>query len=213
MCEVPLYGRRSASGKSDQKRGPHQADTSLFLNVGVEGHIQNLYEIGHVSDAETIGDNTITTQCQLRPSSKKVHASLGWELAEQLLHRNVRRFRDGLVFKAHRRVYHSALGLRVIKKKKKGKGGETPARGEMRSRRWLRSSPAPPLALSLALLASLLPQSRPSAAPRPLRSQPSDSEHAEGPEMAEVPSPDKELAEGSPVLPPPPPWRQPRGKS
>ena len=29
------------------------------------------------------------------------------------------RFRGGLVFKAHRRVYHSTLGLRVIMKKKK----------------------------------------------------------------------------------------------
>jgi len=36
---------------------------------------------------------------------------------EQLRHRNVQRFRGGLVFKAHRLVYHSTLG-RVIKKKK-----------------------------------------------------------------------------------------------
>ena len=34
-------------------------------------------------------------------------------------HRNVQQFRDGLVFKAHRLLYHSTLGLRVIKKKKK----------------------------------------------------------------------------------------------
>jgi len=32
--------------------------------------------------------------------------------------RNVKRFRGGLVFKAHRLVYHSTLGWRVIKKKK-----------------------------------------------------------------------------------------------
>jgi len=31
----------------------------------------------------------------------------------------VQRFRGGLVFKAHRVLYHSTLGLRVIKKKKK----------------------------------------------------------------------------------------------
>ena len=31
---------------------------------------------------------------------------------------NVNRFRGGLVFKAHRRVCHPTLGLRVIKKKK-----------------------------------------------------------------------------------------------
>jgi len=30
----------------------------------------------------------------------------------------VQRFRDGLVFKAHRLLYHSTLGVRVIKKKK-----------------------------------------------------------------------------------------------
>ena len=31
---------------------------------------------------------------------------------------NVQQYRGGLVFKAHRLVYHSTLGLRVIKKKK-----------------------------------------------------------------------------------------------
>ena len=34
-----------------------------------------------------------------------------------LLYRNVQRFRGGLVFKAHRLLYHSTLGLRVMKKK------------------------------------------------------------------------------------------------
>ena len=32
--------------------------------------------------------------------------------------RNVKRFRGGLVFKAHRLLYHSTLDSRVIKKKK-----------------------------------------------------------------------------------------------
>ena len=40
---------------------------------------------------------------------------------EQLLHRNVKRFRGGLVFKAHRWLYHSTLGSRVIKKKPKAR--------------------------------------------------------------------------------------------
>ena len=31
---------------------------------------------------------------------------------------NVKRFRGGLVFKAHRRLYHSTLDLRVLKKQK-----------------------------------------------------------------------------------------------
>jgi len=37
--------------------------------------------------------------------------------ASQLLSRNVKRFRGGLVFKAHRWLNHSTLGSRVIKKK------------------------------------------------------------------------------------------------
>ena len=37
----------------------------------------------------------------------------------QLLRENVKRFRGGPVFKAHRLVHHSTLDLRVIKKKKK----------------------------------------------------------------------------------------------
>jgi len=34
---------------------------------------------------------------------------------------HVKRFRGGLVFKAHRLLYHPTLGLRVMKKKKKKK--------------------------------------------------------------------------------------------
>ena len=39
----------------------------------------------------------------------------------QLLSRHVERFRGGLVFKAHRLVYHSTLRSRVIKKKKQSR--------------------------------------------------------------------------------------------
>jgi len=45
-----------------------------------------------------------------------------FSIQEQLLRRNVKRFRGGLVFKAHRLVYHSTLGLSVIKKKIKKEG-------------------------------------------------------------------------------------------
>jgi len=51
----------------------------------------------------------------LRPTLS-VRRCRGWWL-EQLLRRTVKRFRGGLVFKAHRRLYYSTLGLRVIKKK------------------------------------------------------------------------------------------------
>jgi len=39
------------------------------------------------------------------------------------LHRNMQRFGGGLVFKAHRLLYHSTLGLRVIKKTRRQAGG------------------------------------------------------------------------------------------
>jgi len=39
----------------------------------------------------------------------------------QLLSRNVKRFRGGLVFKAHRLLYHSTLGSRVITKEEEVK--------------------------------------------------------------------------------------------
>ena len=41
-----------------------------------------------------------------------------------MLRRNVKRFRGGLVYKAHRLLHHSTLGSRVIKKKKWGKAPE-----------------------------------------------------------------------------------------
>ena len=46
----------------------------------------------------------------------------------------MKRFRGGRVFKAHRPLYHSTLGLRVVKKKKKGPAFAPPAiRFEFRS--------------------------------------------------------------------------------
>ena len=47
-----------------------------------------------------------------------------------LLRRIVRRFRGGLVFKTHRLLYHSTLGSRAIKKKKKREGGVRVAEGQ-----------------------------------------------------------------------------------
>ena len=39
-----------------------------------------------------------------------------FSISEQLLRRNMKRLRCGLVFKAHRLLYHSTLGLKVMKK-------------------------------------------------------------------------------------------------
>ena len=48
-----------------------------------------------------------------------LYRSVQFSIQEQLLCRNVKRFRGGLVFKAHRLWYHPTLGSRIIKKKKK----------------------------------------------------------------------------------------------
>ena len=52
-------------------------------------------------------DNTILVSAARYPSSTGPRS------------RNVKRFRGGLVVKAHRLVYHATLGVRVIKKKKR----------------------------------------------------------------------------------------------
>ena len=46
-----------------------------------------------------------------------------FSILEQLLHKKVKRCRGRLVFKAHRLVYDSTTGSRVIKKKEGGRGG------------------------------------------------------------------------------------------
>jgi len=53
------------------------------------------------------------------PPNWELYRSVQFSIKEQLLSRDVKRFRGGLVFKADRLLYHSTLGLRVIKKKKK----------------------------------------------------------------------------------------------
>ena len=51
-------------------------------------------------------------------AGKRVQLSI----QEQLHSRKVEQFQEGLVFKAHILVYHSTLGSRVIKNKKKVEG-------------------------------------------------------------------------------------------
>ena len=55
---------------------------------------------------------TLTVECQHRHFPA---------IDDRILCRNVKRFQGGLVVKAHRLLYHSTLGSRVIKQKKKKK--------------------------------------------------------------------------------------------
>ena len=63
-----------------------------------------------------------------------------FSIEEQLLRRIVKRFRGGLVFKAHIRLHHSTLGSRVIKKK-----GTTAARKGHCSADVVKNDPMAPL--------------------------------------------------------------------
>ena len=66
-------------------------------------------------------------------SNERAYAQHGWyrsvhfSILEQVLRRNVKRFRGVLVRKAHRLLYHSTLGSEVIQKKKKGQAPDAPA--------------------------------------------------------------------------------------
>ena len=74
--------------------------------------LYNLFVLPH--PLQSSGD---TTPCRM--TGVRVVPSALMPATNQLLHSNVQRFRGGLVFKAHRLLYHSTLGLRVVKKKKK----------------------------------------------------------------------------------------------
>jgi len=60
--------------------------------------------------------NNFWVQSVFPPRREYLEGDLEHATWEQLLRRNVKRCPGGLVFKAHRLLYHSTLGLRVMKK-------------------------------------------------------------------------------------------------
>ena len=67
---------------------------------------------------------TRTSQLREKQSQTTLHwgelyRSVQSSIKEQLLSRNVKRFRGGIVFKAHRLLHDSAVGLSMKKKKKR----------------------------------------------------------------------------------------------
>ena len=93
----------------------------------IESHIQTQRHVYTQRVTETNVETRIRTK---RHSYKQTFHSRRrarplpsdqFSIFEQLLRRNVQRFRGGLVLKAHRLFYHSTLGLRAMKKKKKKK--------------------------------------------------------------------------------------------
>jgi len=72
-----------------------------------------------------------------------------------MLGRNAERFRGGLVFKAHRYLYHSTPGFRVIEKKKGGRRGAHLAFSRFQKSPQLKTYPSPAAVLVASLSANL----------------------------------------------------------
>ena len=88
---------------------------SDHLGLGVGGRLDHIPQYSLVSgcvDVEGLVTSCLSlSACGVRPGRlPAIH---------QELRRNFKRFRGGLVFKVHRLLYHSTLGSRVIKEKKK----------------------------------------------------------------------------------------------
>ena len=64
---------------------------------------------------------------------ERAQLTLRSSIYEQLLRRILKRFRGGLVSKAHRLLYRSTLGSRVIKKKRKHLSGRERAHLPLRT--------------------------------------------------------------------------------
>jgi len=105
----------------------------IYLFDGVEG----AGEGGHAAEGEcvVVGAPPHHGAQHLPPTNIPEES-----IQKQLLRSNVKRFRRGLVFEALRRLYHSTLGLLVIKKKKKIQVRGSPV--EKRRRGSLRSTPS-----------------------------------------------------------------------
>ena len=86
-------------------------DVHSSLPQGHEG-----YHESRRCSRDTYPESYITKSTSIREKKQLGRAKLA--RATRLRQRSVQRFRGGLVFKAHRRLYHSTLGLRVIKKKR-----------------------------------------------------------------------------------------------
>ena len=74
---------------------------------------------------------------QIDTSPPSAHRNSARVWLGRLIHRNVQRFRGGLVFKAHRLLHHSTLGLRVIKKRMMDLVGEPSDRARTQPQRVL----------------------------------------------------------------------------
>ena len=71
------------------------------------------------------GPSVLTTRMRLDQSTAPGRCTK-FSIQDQLFRRNVKQLRGGLVSKAHRLLFHSTLGSRIIKKKKNLGAGSRP---------------------------------------------------------------------------------------
>jgi len=102
---------------SAQDHPPSEQDQTVFLEPADLYHSCARSSTNQGRLGPTLMDDcSPTSSANGRPS---IWFRVQGSIYEQLLRRNVKRFRGGLIFKAHRRLYHSAPGLGFIKKKQK----------------------------------------------------------------------------------------------
>jgi hypothetical protein len=110
--------------------GQNLALTGLYVPYSLDSEPPLRFPSPHGGVQPFHQKSNCPTQLTLGPYLMQI----GIRSPADLHRRNVKRFRRGLVFKAHRPLFHSTLGSKVIKKKKKdlhhelkgGTGGHRP---------------------------------------------------------------------------------------
>ena len=115
-----LYGARIRPSGANSGRGTARAEDAH--GTPTQSHISPSILVYEEKGSKPVWRTNPSQWRRLRSTATN-HAggAAAWRLvfAVRGFDRNVKRFRGGLVFKARRWLYHSTLGSRVIKKKKK----------------------------------------------------------------------------------------------
>ena len=99
---------------------PPLSEYVFTVNICIVVLSNTIFTKIHSDCSRSPGRHRFPSPTEQHPGNKtnEKHWSTGWAV----LRRNVKRFRGGLVFKAHRLVHHSTLGLRVMRKMKEEEG-------------------------------------------------------------------------------------------
>ena len=93
------------------------SEVTLYLLALPQTNFSQVDMPGVWSNLSTLERERAWSPQNFETEYNETEPDLQFSIQEQLLRRNVKWFRGRFVFKAHRLLYHSTLGLRVIKKK------------------------------------------------------------------------------------------------